>query len=62
MGSSVAEYSSTDLAFSGIHQMPKPQQRGGVPIWVSGTVNRNAMDRLANSDTAGFRGATMPGT
>jgi probable F420-dependent oxidoreductase len=46
-GSSVAEYSGTDLAFKRIHQMPKPRQRGGVPIWVSGTVNRNAMDRLA---------------
>jgi probable F420-dependent oxidoreductase len=45
--SSVAEYDSADLAFSRIHQMPKPRQKDGVPIWVSGTVNRNAMDRLA---------------
>jgi alkanesulfonate monooxygenase SsuD/methylene tetrahydromethanopterin reductase-like flavin-dependent oxidoreductase (luciferase family) len=27
--------------------MPKPAQAGGVPIWVSGTVNPGAMNRLA---------------
>ena len=27
--------------------MPKPTQPGGVPIWVSGTVNGRSMDRLA---------------
>jgi probable F420-dependent oxidoreductase len=35
------------LEFDGIHQMPKPVQPGGVPIWVSGTVNPRAMRRLA---------------
>ncbi len=30
-----------------IHQMPKPVQAGGVPIWISGTVNRRVVDRLA---------------
>jgi probable F420-dependent oxidoreductase len=34
-------------SFVDIHQMPKPTQPGGVPIWVSGTVNRRSMDRLA---------------
>ena len=29
-----------ELNFDRIHQMPKPIQPGGVPIWVSGTVNR----------------------
>lgn len=42
-----AEYSSDRLAFSQIHQMPKPSQSGGVPIWVSGTVNKASMRRLA---------------
>jgi probable F420-dependent oxidoreductase len=45
--SKVSEFDSEGLAFSRIHQMPKPRQKDGVPIWVSGTVNRNAMDRLA---------------
>lgn len=42
-----ADYSGDGLSFTGIHQMPKPLQPGGVPVWVSGTVNPRAMDRLA---------------
>src|SRR5580704_6418199 len=42
-----AHYESEELSFSHIHQMPKPTQAGGVPIWVSGTVNGRSMDRLA---------------
>jgi probable F420-dependent oxidoreductase len=42
-----ANYESDELSFSHIHQMPKPTQPGGVPIWVSGTVNGRSMDRLA---------------
>ncbi|MHB1583809.1 MAG: TIGR03619 family F420-dependent LLM class oxidoreductase [Acidimicrobiales bacterium] len=42
-----AEYRSDDLAFEAIHMMPKPRQAGGVPIWVSGTVNRRVAGRLA---------------
>lgn len=42
-----ADYSSDRLAFSQIYQMPKPTQAGGVPIWVSGTVNKASMSRLA---------------
>ena len=42
-----ASYDSPLLSFDGIHQMPKPLQPGGVPIWVSGTVNDKSMDRLA---------------
>jgi probable F420-dependent oxidoreductase len=40
-------YRSPELEFDRIHQAPKPRQPGGVPIWVSGTVNRRSMDRLA---------------
>jgi probable F420-dependent oxidoreductase len=42
-----ASYSSDELTFEGIHQMPKPLQEGGVPIWVSGTPNKAVARRLA---------------
>jgi probable F420-dependent oxidoreductase len=42
-----ASYRSPELEFDRIHQAPRPRQAGGVPIWVSGTVNRRSMDRLA---------------
>lgn len=42
-----ASYSSPELTFDGIHQMPKPVQPGGVPIWVSGTVNPAVARRLS---------------
>ena len=29
-----------------IHQMPKPVQAGGVPVWISGTLNRRVVGRL----------------
>ena len=41
-----ASISSADLSFDDVHQMPKPTT-GTVPVWVSGTVNRRAMARLA---------------
>ena len=42
-----ASYSDEWLSFEHIHQMPKPTRPGGVPIWVSGTVNRRVARRLA---------------
>jgi probable F420-dependent oxidoreductase len=42
-----ASFDDGTLAFAGIHQMPKPVQPGGVPIWVSGTVNALVARRLA---------------
>ncbi|MCW2934533.1 MAG: hypothetical protein JWM19_5495 [Actinomycetia bacterium] len=42
-----AGYESERLSFAGIHMMPKPAQPGGVPIWVSGTVNPQVIRRLA---------------
>jgi probable F420-dependent oxidoreductase len=42
-----AVYSSPELSFEGIHQMPKPLQPGGIPVWVSGTVNARVARRLA---------------
>ena len=41
------DYSSDELAFEGIHAMPKPLQSGGVPIWVSGSVNPRVARRIA---------------
>jgi probable F420-dependent oxidoreductase len=42
-----AAYESERLSFAAIHMMPKPAQPGGVPIWVSGTVNPQVVKRLA---------------
>ncbi len=42
-----ASFSDERLSFGGIHQMPKPRQPGGVPIWVSGTANRAVARRIA---------------
>ena len=46
-GERVANYSSPELTFERIHQMPKPRQAGGIPIWVSGTVNNRVIRRIA---------------
>jgi probable F420-dependent oxidoreductase len=42
-----ATFDGNGLSFDAIHQMPKPAQPGGVPIWVSGTVNSAVLRRLA---------------
>ena len=42
-----ASYESAELSFDGIHQMPKPVQAGGVPLWISGTVNKAVARRIA---------------
>lgn len=42
-----SSYRSPELSFDNIHQMPKPVQDGGVPIWVSGTVNKAVARRLS---------------
>lgn len=42
-----ASVSSDLLTFSNIHQMPKPLQAGGVPIWISGTFRKSTVRRLA---------------
>jgi probable F420-dependent oxidoreductase len=47
----VASYRSPELTFERIHQAPKPVQPGGVPLWISGTVNKHSMDRLARFGT-----------
>jgi probable F420-dependent oxidoreductase len=43
---SPARFQSEELSFEGIHQMPHPVQPGGVPIWVSGTVNKRVLERI----------------
>jgi probable F420-dependent oxidoreductase len=42
-----ADYSAPELSFQGIHQMPKPLQPGGVPIWVAGTIRGASVRRIA---------------
>lgn len=46
-----SSYHAPELSFENIHQMPKPVQPGGVPIWVSGTVNDAVARRLARFGT-----------
>ncbi len=41
-----AAYRSDTLAFEKIHCNPKPLQAGGVPFWVSGTLNPRVLDRI----------------
>jgi probable F420-dependent oxidoreductase len=42
-----ATVETPSLTFRDIHMMPKPVQPGGVPIWVSGTVNPRVVQRVA---------------
>ena len=42
-----ATFQAGGRTVSGIHQMPKPRQDGGVPVWVSGTLNKKVAERLA---------------
>ena len=42
-----ASYDATELSFDRIHQMPKPVQPGGIPLWISGTVNPAVARRIA---------------
>ena len=60
-----ASYESPELTFDGIHQMPKPVQPGGVPVWVSGTVNNAVARRIARFGSGwipwGPAYADMPG-
>lgn len=42
-----AAYDAPELTFDAIHQMPKPVQPGGVPLWISGTVNKAVARRIA---------------
>lgn len=47
----VASHSSEFLKFDSIHCMPKPVQEGGLPVWVSGTVNPAVVERIARFGT-----------
>ncbi len=42
----VASYESEGLRFDKVHMSPKPLQPGGVPLWISGTLNRNVLRRI----------------
>jgi probable F420-dependent oxidoreductase len=44
-------YEGDGLSLARVHQMPKPVQAGRVPVWVSGTVHRRSMRRLARFGT-----------
>jgi alkanesulfonate monooxygenase SsuD/methylene tetrahydromethanopterin reductase-like flavin-dependent oxidoreductase (luciferase family) len=42
-----ASYAGEGVRFDGIHLMPKPVAPGGVPVWVSGTLNDRVIRRVA---------------
>jgi len=42
----VAAFDDGELKFERIHQMPKPVDPAGVPIWVSGRINSRTINRL----------------
>ena len=42
----VAAFDDGELRFERIHQMPKPVDPDGIPVWVSGRINRRTVDRL----------------
>ncbi len=44
---SPARIDTPELHVEAIHSRPAPLQPGGVPIWVSGTVNRRVVERVA---------------
>jgi probable F420-dependent oxidoreductase len=44
---SPASIDTPELRFNRIHSRPAPVQPGGVPVWVSGTVNRRVVERVA---------------
>ena len=41
-----AAYSSEAVSFEKIHLNPKPLTPGGVPLWISGTLNKNVLRRI----------------
>ncbi|MCW2546012.1 MAG: class F420-dependent oxidoreductase [Mycobacterium sp.] len=45
-------HSSEFLTFDRIYCVPKPLQEGGVPIWVSGTINNRTLRRIARFGSA----------
>ncbi len=39
-------YASDEINFEKVHCNPKPLQPGGVPLWISGTMNKNVLRRI----------------
>jgi alkanesulfonate monooxygenase SsuD/methylene tetrahydromethanopterin reductase-like flavin-dependent oxidoreductase (luciferase family) len=48
---SPAHFESDGVRFDSIHCMPQPVQPGGIPIWVSGTLNKAVLGRIARFGT-----------
>ena len=42
-----AAHASDEVRFEKIHCNPKPLQPGGIPLWISGTLNPNVLRRIA---------------
>lgn len=41
-----AAYHSASVQFEKVHLNPKPLQPGGVPLWISGRLNKNVLQRI----------------
>jgi probable F420-dependent oxidoreductase len=46
-----AAHHSDQIRFEKVHLNPKPLQPGGVPLWVSGRLNKNVLRRIARFGT-----------
>ena len=42
----VASFDGESSSFDRIHMLPKPAQNGGVPVWITGTINNSVLARL----------------
>ena len=49
-----AVYRSDEVNFEKIHCVPKPLQPGGVPLWISGTLNPNVLRRIVRCGSGGI--------
>ncbi|HET9730337.1 MAG TPA: LLM class flavin-dependent oxidoreductase, partial [Acidimicrobiia bacterium] len=56
-----ASFESPTLSFRDIYCEPKPAQRDGVPLWISGTLHRRNIERLVRAGDAWIpiMGATL---
>ena len=53
--------SAVELPGGPVHQMPKPLQAGGVPLWISGrSTNPRVVDASSGSEPDGSRGPRTP--
>ena len=52
-----ASYDSSELSFEDVYCSPRPAGSSGIPLWISGTVNRRVARRLARFGAGWIPGA-----